>query len=475
MGNPKAFLTIRRKEAGYRPIHDRIYDYTEVEQTLNIEDRRLQASRCMDCGVPFCHWACPLGNRQPEWQDLAFRGKWKEAYTILEQTNDFPEFTGRICPALCEKACVLALSGEAVTIRENEAAIVERAFAEGHIAPRPPRSRSGRRVAVVGSGPAGLACANRLNRAGHSVTVFEKDEYIGGLLRLGIPDFKLNKQLIDRRLRLMREEGVEFRTSTLVGRDISAAELTESYDAVCLAMGSGEARDLRIEGRELKGVYFALQLLRQQNRVNAGAQIPPEERISAKGKRVVVIGGGDTGSDCVGTAIRQGAASVMQIEIMPKPPVGYNPATPWPAYPAILKTSSSHEEGCTRRWNLSSRRFKGSDGILSGVEVEEVEWQRDAATGRMTPVSTGRIETLEADMVLLAMGFVHPVIEGAIEQLAPRLDARNNVSVDKSQATSVEGVFAAGDVSTGASLVVRAIASGRNAARNIDLYLKRKK
>ena len=285
MGNPKAFLTIRRKEAGYRPIHDRIYDFTEVEQTLNIEDRKLQASRCMDCGVPFCHWACPLGNRQPEWQDLASRGKWKEAYENLSQTNDFPEFTGRICPALCEKACVLALSGEAVTIREDEAAIVERAFEEGHIVARPPLRRSGKRVAIIGSGPAGLACANRLNKAGHSVTVFEKDEAIGGLLRFGIPDFKLNKQVVDRRLRLMRDEGVEFRPSTFVGRDISGRELMERFDAVCLAIGAGVPRDLAIEGRDLHGIYFALQLLQQQNRINAGEQVAPEERISAKGKR----------------------------------------------------------------------------------------------------------------------------------------------------------------------------------------------
>lgn len=473
MGNPKAFLTIRRKEAGYRPIHDRIYDFTEVEQTLNIEDRKLQASRCMDCGVPFCHWACPLGNRQPEWQDLASRGKWKEAYENLSQTNDFPEFTGRICPALCEKACVLALSGEAVTVRENEAAIVERAFEEGHIVARPPLRRSGKRVAIIGSGPAGLACANRLNKVGHSVTVFEKDEAIGGLLRFGIPDFKLNKQVVDRRLRLMRDEGVEFRPSTFVGRDISGRELMERFDAVCLAIGAGVPRDLAIEGRDLHGIYFALQLLQQQNRINAGEQVAPEERISAKGKRVLVIGGGDTGSDCVGTVIRQGAVEVTQIEIMPKPPVDYNPDTPWPAYPKILKTTSSHQEGCRRRWSLSSRRFIGKDGHVTGVEVERVEWIKDEASGRLVPKSTGEIETIDADMVLLAMGFVHPVLEGVVEELAPSLDGRKNVGVDDSQATSVAGLFAAGDVSTGASLVVRAIASGRRAAENIDRYLHR--
>ena len=359
MGNPKAFLTIGRKEAGYRPLHDRIYDYAEVEQTLNIEDRRLQASRCMDCGVPFCHWACPLGNRQGEWQDLAWRGRWEEAYRSLAETDDFPEFTGRVCPALCEKSCVLKLHDAPVTIRENEVSIVERAFAEGYVTARPPRRRTGKRVAVVGSGPSGLACANRLNRRGHRVTVFEKNEFIGGLLRLGIPDFKLGKKIIDRRLKLLAEEGIEFKPSVCVGKDFKTKELLEKFDAVCVTIGAGVPRDLPVEGRDLKGVYFALELLQQQNRVNAGAQIPQNERISAQGKRVLVIGGGDTGSDCVGTSIRQGAVGVTQIEIMPKPPVGSNPDTPWPMYPQVLKTSSSHEEGCERRWNLATNRFIG--------------------------------------------------------------------------------------------------------------------
>ena len=376
MGNPKAFLTIGRKEAGYRPLHDRIYDYAEVEQTLNIEDRRLQASRCMDCGVPFCHWACPLGNRQGEWQDLAWRGRWEEAYRSLAETDDFPEFTGRVCPALCEKSCVLKLHDAPVTIRENEVSIVERAFAEGYVTARPPRRRTGKRVAVVGSGPSGLACANRLNRRGHRVTVFEKNEFIGGLLRLGIPDFKLGKKIIDRRLKLLAEEGIEFKPSVCVGKDFKTKELLEKFDAVCVTIGAGVPRDLPVEGRDLKGVYFALELLQQQNRVNAGAQIPQNERISAQGKRVLVIGGGDTGSDCVGTSIRQGAVGVTQIEIMPKPPVGSNPDTPWPMYPQVLKTSSSHEEGCERRWNLATNRFIGKDGVLIGVETERVEWEK---------------------------------------------------------------------------------------------------
>ena len=402
-------------------MHDRIYDYAEVEQTLNIEDRRLQASRCMDCGVPFCHWACPLGNRQGEWQDLAWRGRWEEAYRSLAETDDFPEFTGRVCPALCEKSCVLKLHDAPVTIRENEVSIVERAFAEGYVTARPPRRRTGKRVAVVGSGPSGLACANRLNRRGHRVTVFEKNEFIGGLLRLGIPDFKLGKKIIDRRLKLLAEEGIEFKPSVCVGKDFKTKELLEKFDAVCVTIGAGVPRDLPVEGRDLKGVYFALELLQQQNRVNAGAQIPQNERISAQGKRVLVIGGGDTGSDCVGTSIRQGAVGVTQIEIMPKPPVGSNPDTPWPMYPQVLKTSSSHEEGCERRWNLATNRFIGKDGVLIGVETERVEWEKDDA-GKMTLKHTGETEVIEADIVLLAMGFVHPELDGhcAVKSKNPR-------------------------------------------------------
>lgn len=449
MGDPKAFLHIPRREAGYRPVHERVADFGEVEQTLNNSDRRLQASRCMDCGVPFCHWACPLGNRPPEFQDAIYKGEWKVAYDILTATNDFPEFTGRICPALCEKSCVLKLSiDQPVTIREDECAVIENAFREGLVQPQS-YPRSGRKVAVIGSGPAGLAAANQLNHKGYDVTVFEKDEYVGGLLRFGIPNFKLQKTVIDRRVRIMEQEGVAFKVST----PIDVTHLPEGFDAYCICTGTPTARDLNIPGRDLKGIHFALELLAQQNRVLAGQTIPAAQRISAKGKRVLVIGGGDTGSDCIGTSNRQGAASVMQIEIMPKPPVGHNPATPWPQWPVVLKTSSSHEEGCERRWSLASNHFLGTkDGRVCGVEVEEVEWKPNPEGGRPLMVPTGKKEVIKADLVLLAMGFLHP-----------------------EQPQFPENVFVAGDAATGASLVVRCIAGGRAAAQRIDDYLKARK
>ena len=390
MGNPKAFLTIPRQEAGYRPVHDRIADFGEVEQTLNVSDRRLQASRCMDCGVPFCHWACPLGNRPPEFQDAVFRGRWKEAYEILSQTNDFPEFTGRICPALCEKSCVLKLSMDApVTIREDECAVIETAFQEGYVQPRQ-YERNGKKVAVIGSGPTGLAAANQLNQKGYEVTVFEKQEYVGGLLRFGIPNFKLQKGIINRRIQVMETEGIVFQTNA----DIDLNHLPEGFDAYCICTGTPEARDLKIPGRDLKGIHFAMEMLAQQNRVLAGQTFSKEERISAKGKHVLVIGGGDTGSDCIGTSNRQGAVSVTQIEIMPKPPVGQNPATPWPQWPVVLKTSSSHEEGCERRWSLTSNQFIGENGHVTGVEVEEVEWVPNPEGGRPIMRPTGKKEIL---------------------------------------------------------------------------------
>lgn len=473
MGNPKAFISVLRNEAGYRPVSERIGDYSEVEQTLNPEDRKLQASRCMDCGIPFCHWACPTANRQPEWQDLAYRGKWKEAYESLEATDDFPEFTGRVCPAPCEKACVLKLTADSpVTIRENECSIAERAFAEGFVVPRTLKYRSGKKVAVIGSGPAGMAAANQLNRKGHEVTLFEKNESIGGLLRFGIPDFKLNKRIIDRRLDIMATEGVQFKTGVNVGKDITGKELLANFDAVCLAIGAEHPRDLPIKGRELKGVYFALEFLTQQNRVNAGQTFDADTRIDAKGKHVLVIGGGDTGSDCVGTSVRHGAASITQIEIMPMPPAHHNPDTPWPSYPMVLKTSSSHEEGCTRRWNIETKQFIGENGVLTAVELEEVQWEKDAE-GRMQIVRTGKKEIIKVDLVFLAMGFVHPVQEGLLTELGVSTDVRKNVAVNGRHQTSIDKVFAAGDVHLGASLVVRAIGAGRKAAEEIDKFLKK--
>lgn len=447
MGNPKAFLTVPRQDAGYRPIHERIADFGEVEQTLNTSDRRLQASRCMDCGVPFCHWACPLGNRPPEFQDAIYKGEWKMAYEILTATNDFPEFTGRICPALCEKSCVLKLSMNApVTIREDECSVIEAAFREGYVQPRK-FERNGKKVAVIGSGPAGLAAANQLNHRGYEVTVYEKDEYPGGLLRFGIPNFKLQKTVIDRRIKVMQAEGITFKTNT----PVDVEKLPAGYDAYCICTGTPTARDLKVPGRDLKGVHFALELLSQQNRVLAGQTFSAMERVTAKGKRVLVIGGGDTGSDCIGTSHRQGAVSVTQIEIMPKPPVGSNPNMPWPQWPVVLKTSSSHEEGCERRWLLTTNKFIGTkDNRVCGAEVEEVEWKPNPDGGRPIMVPTGKKETIECDIVFLAMGFLRP-----------------------EQPKFAENVFVAGDAATGASLVVRCIAGGRKAAQQIDAYLSK--
>ena len=469
-----AFLTVHRKEAGYRPLNDRIHDFGEVEQTLNEKDRREQASRCMNCGVPFCHWACPLGNKAPEWNAALYKGDWEMAYRLLSATNPFPEFTGRICPALCEKACVLNLmEHEPTTNREDECSIVEHAFQEGFIEPHIPE-RNGMSVAVVGAGPAGLAAANALNQMGYHVTVFEKNEAAGGLLRYGIPNFKLNKNVIDRRLRLLEQEGIEFRygaplqlppkggeTDCLTIDDFNKAlgdqaPLPSGGDgggfAVVIATGTPTARDLSIPGRSLKGVHFALELLAQQNRVLAGAEFSRDERITAKGKDVLVIGGGDTGSDCIGTAHRQGCRSVTQIEIMPQPPVGpEDPANPWPNFPRTLKTTSSHQEGCTRRWNINSLEFIGKDGKLTGVKVQEIEWKPNPDGGRPLMVEKGKPEVIKCEMALLAMGFLKP----------QHPDYPDNV-------------FVCGDAASGASLVVRAMASGIKAAAQVDQYLKKK-
>ena len=447
MGNPKAFLTIPRQEAGYRPVHDRIHDFGEVEQTLNSKDRRTQASRCMDCGVPFCHWACPLGNKPPEWNDALYKGDYELAYRLLNATNDFPEFTGRICPALCEKACVLNLTiHEPTTNREDEAAITEMAFQENFV--RIAQSeRNGKKVAVIGAGPAGLVAANQLNLKGYSVTVFEKNEAPGGLLRYGIPNFKLNKAIIDRRINVLEKEGIVFKYN----QDIDVTKLPEGFDAYVICTGTPTARDLKIPGRELKGVYFALEMLSQQNRVLAGIEYKKEELVNAKGKDVLVIGGGDTGSDCIGTAHRQGCKSVTQIEIMPRPVEGpCDPKNPWPEYPRTLKTTSSHEEGCTRRWNINSLEFLGKDGKLTGVKVQEIDWKPNPEGGRPLMVEKGKPEVIKCEMVLLAMGFLKP-----------------------EQPKFADNVFVAGDAANGASLVVRAMASGRKAAHDVDIFLSK--
>jgi glutamate synthase (NADPH/NADH) small chain len=420
-----------------------------VEQTLSTRVRKLQASRCMDCGVPFCHWACPLGNKAPEWNDALYRGDWERAFRLLASTNPFPEFTGRICPALCEKACVLnRFNHEPTTNREDECAIIEAAFREGYIQPRVPQ-RNGQHVAVVGAGPAGLAAADALNQMGYTVTVVEQNEAAGGLLRYGIPNFKLNKAIIDRRIRLMQQEGIAFRYGEAVPSVAVSQQLTQQYAAVVLATGTPTARDLRIPGRQLRGVHFALELLAQQNRVLAGTEFPKADRITARDKDVLVIGGGDTGSDCIGTAHRQGARSVTQIEIMPRPVEGPDdPQNPWPNYPRTLKTTSSHEEGCTRRWNINTLEFLGENGSLTGVKVQEIDWKPNPDGGRPVMVAKGDPYVIKAELCLLAMGFLKP-----------------------EHPAYPENVFLCGDARNGASLVVRAMASGIETAKKVNEYL----
>ena len=480
MGDPKAFLNIPRQEAGYRPIHERITDFSQVEQTLNSHDRKLQASRCMDCGVPFCHWACPLGNKDPEFQDALYRGKWREAYQILNSTNDFPEFTGRICPALCEKSCVLKLScNEPVTIRENEAAIAEAAFREGYITPLQPE-RNGKKVAVIGSGPSGLAAALQLNRRGHSVTVYEREDRVGGLLMYGIPNMKLEKTVIDRRIALMEQEGVVFRTGVDVGKDISAEEIQKQYDAVVLACGSSNPRNINAPGRESKGIYYAVEFLKATTKSLINSNLSDGYYISAKYKNVIVIGGGDTGNDCVGTAIRHGCKSVIQLEMMPKLPDQRAENNPWPEWPRICKTDYGQEEAIAvfghdpRIYQTTVKRFiPNAEGHLKAVETIKLQSVRDEKTGRMRMEEIpGSEQILEADLVLIAAGFL-----GAQSYVADafgvNLNARTNVATETpdSYQTNVEKVFTAGDMHRGQSLVVWAIREGREAARAVDEYL----
>jgi len=472
MGDPRGFMNVPRVEAGYRPSKERVFDYGEVEQTLNKNDRKLQASRCMDCGVPFCNWGCPVGSKIPEWQDALYRENLEEAYYILHSTNSFPEITGRVCPAPCEKSCVLAIHEEPVTIRENECSTVEQAFDAGIIKANPPKFRTGKKVAVIGSGPAGLSAADLLNRAGHHVTVFEKNDAIGGLLRYGIPDFKLNKRVIDRRLELFVDEGIDFKTNINVGIDITKEELLEKYDAVLLAVGAEQPRDLPVEGRDLDGVHFAMDFLTQQNKTVAGKTIPAKKRISAKDKHVLVIGGGDTGSDCVGTSNRQQAKSVTQIEILPKPPEKRENNNPWPYWPNTMRSSSSHEEGCERRWSLSTKRFIGENGKLKQTEVVQVEWLKDENGRWIMNEVEGTTQLLDTDMVLLSMGFTQPVHSGLLELLGVEYDPRGNVKVNEMKQTTAEKIFAAGDAEKGASLVVHAIEAGKVAARGVDAFLR---
>jgi len=471
MGKPTGFMEVARQDRRYTLVADRIHHYREFVIPLAEEEIRRQGSRCMDCGIPYCHRGCPINNIIPDWNDLVYQGNWRDAIEVLHSTNNFPEFTGRICPAPCEAACTLNLTDEPVTIKSIECAIVDKAWEAGWIKPQVAPRRSGKRVAVIGSGPAGLACAQQLVRVGHSVVVYEKNDRIGGLMRYGIPDFKMEKHLIDRRIAQMQAEGVTFRPNSHVGRDIPIAGLVADYDAVVLAGGSEQPRDLPAPGRELQGVHFAMEFLPQQNKRNAGDTIPDEIAISAKDRHVVVIGGGDTGSDCIGTSIRHGAASVVQIEILPRPPEKENKALTWPNWPNRLRTSSSQEEGCVRDWGVATRSFEGSDGKVSQIQCARVEWKEEGGRWVMNEVP-GSEFTLKADLVLLAMGFLHPVRDGLLADLGVALDERGNVKADVNDyRTSVDKVFAAGDMRRGQSLVVWAIREGRQCARAVDEYL----
>lgn len=472
MGHPKGFLQTKRQKAKYRPVSERLKDFREVVVLRGEEISREQSSRCMDCGTPFCHWACPIGNYIPDWNDLVFHGHWERAIEALQACNNLPEITGRLCPALCEYSCVLGINDDPVTIRENELAIIEHAFKVGWIRPNPPEKRTGKRVAVVGSGPAGLACADQLNKAGHMVTVFERDDKIGGILRYGIPDFKLEKSIIDRRLDIYKKEGIEFRTGVNVGVDYPVNKLLAEFDAVCLCGGSRQARDLQIEGRQLRGVHFAMDYLTQSNRRVAGQDLSSAELIDARGKKVIVIGGGDTGSDCVGTAHRQGASSMVQIELLPKPPECRTAAFPWPKYPLLLKTTSSHEEGGAREWAILTQKFSGENGQIKKLSCVRVDFsQKDAKNCPIMRPIEGSEFTIEADLVILALGFVHPQREGLLESLGVELDGRGNVKTDNQYQASVKKVFSAGDMHRGQSLIVWAIAEGRGAAHHLDKYL----
>ena len=472
MGKSTGFMEFQRRTPEKRAIAERLRDSKELYNTWPEKDIKDQGARCMNCAVPFCHTGCPLGTLIPEWNHLVYTGQWESALVRLHSTNNFPEFTGRICPAPCEPACVLSINQDPVTIEYIEKAIVDKGFEEGWIKPEPPKTRTGKNVAVIGSGPAGLAASQQLNRAGHTVTLFERDEYIGGLLRLGIPDFKLDKNIVQRRVDLMAEEGVIFKPNTEVGVDISVEDINKEFDAICITIGACEPRELPVAGRDLYGVHLAMDYLPQQNRRIAGDKIDPSESISAEGKRVVILGGGDTGADCLGTAHRQGAEIVYQLELLPKPPETRGSNNPWPQWPLILRTSSAHEEGGSRDYNILTKGFSGSQGKVERLDAVRVEWGKPDESGRpvMSEIPDSAF-SIEVDLVLLAMGFIHPEHEGLIKDLGIDLDDRGNISTNSDRITSIPGIFAGGDSVRGASLVVWAIAEGRQAAHGIDKYL----
>ena len=475
MGKPTGFMEIERQDRGYRPIEERITHFKEFVVPLGDKDVASQGARCMDCGIPFCHQGCPVNNIIPDWNDLVYKGEWQRANSVLHSTNNFPEFTGRICPAPCQEACTLNLTDEPVSIKTIECAIVDKAWENDWIKPIIAPNKSGKKVAVVGGGPAGMACAQQLARAGHDVTLFEKNDRFGGLLRYGIPDFKMEKVAIDRRMEQMQAEGVTFKADTNIGIDISAEQLMKDFDAIALTGGSELSRDLPVPGRDLNGVYFAMEFLPQQNKRNAGDTIPDDISLTATGKKIVVIGGGDTGSDCIGTSIRQGCESVTQIEILPRPPEKENKELVWPNWPNKMRTSSSQEEGAKRDWCVATKEFVGENGVLKKLRCIRVEWSEDAQSGwKMNEIEGSEFE-IEADMVLLAMGFVHPVQEGLLNDLGVNYDNRGNVqgSTEGEQAyhTSLDKVFAAGDMRRGQSLVVWAIREGRQCAHAVDKYL----
>ena len=473
MARERDFLDLERQDVAYRPAKERVKDYRAVDIPLTQEEINVQAARCMNCGTPFCHAApsgCPLGNLVPEWNEQVYNGRWKEALDLLLSTNCFPEFTGRICPAPCEGACVLGLIRPAVNICKVELAIIDEGFRSGLVTAQPPGRRQDQHVAIAGSGPAGLAAAFVLNRAGFKVTVYEKDPHPGGILRYGIPDFKLEKSIVDRRVGLIRDEGVTFECGVTVGVDVSARFLQDRYDAIILAGGAGVPRDLAIPGRDLAGIHFAMDFLTQQNRVVDGESIDPKERITAEGKRVVVIGGGDTGSDCVGTSWRQGAKDVVQVEILPEPPTTRSDTTPWPEWPLMRRDSSSHKEGGTRLWNVDTTAFSGEDGTVAGLQCSRVEWEMDDSIGRLCPRPVEAFG-IEADLVLLALGFIGPAPNSLVEDLKIATDTRGFIARDQGHMTNVEGVFVAGDMQRGASLVVHAINDGLRTAEKAASYL----